>query len=172
MAASQISLAPLLYRSCRVYGRKLSLDLGAISHVKSAGYYLVKESNGSAGRVFFEPTFCGSFQPGQEIGVHEGMAGGLPGGRRPADSGASIYHQGKASCDYTVFGRSYTKALVFVQPRFLELHRLWRQNGLNDRFTKTHATLERRWIARAADCIHTDEKCRGCYCHVLMSTPH
>lgn len=28
-----------------------------------AGYYLVKESNRSAGRVFFDPTSCASFQP-------------------------------------------------------------------------------------------------------------
>lgn len=30
---------------------------------------------------------------------------------------ASVYHQGKAGCDYTVFGRAYTKGLVLVRPK-------------------------------------------------------
>ena len=82
-----------------------------------AGYYLVKESNGSSGRVFLNPTFCGSFQPGQEM---EFTKEWLPAyqvdvGQPIADS--YIYHQGKAGCDFTVFGRAYTKALVLVRPK-------------------------------------------------------
>ena len=84
---------------------------------RAAGYYLVKEPNGNSGRVFFNPTFCPNFQPAQEM---EFTKEWLPAyqvdvGQPTAEP--FIYHQGKAGCDYTIFGRSYTKALILVRPK-------------------------------------------------------
>jgi hypothetical protein len=82
-----------------------------------AGYYVLKEPDGSAGRVFFDPTFCGSFQPGQELEFTKEwlQAYQVDVGRPSGES--YTYQQGKAVCDYIVFGRTYTKALMLVRPK-------------------------------------------------------
>ncbi|MBA2253464.1 MAG: hypothetical protein H0W13_12310, partial [Nitrospirales bacterium] len=89
-----------------------------------ASYYILKESVGSSGIVYFDASFCSSStvrpleDPNEWLQAYQVNVGQPVGDSYVHQQGAAgLASSDGRQCTYKIFGRTYTNALVLVRPK-------------------------------------------------------